>query len=188
MPSIFIWKTDRSLPPNCSTIRYYHGVDWFLLENEDISYTYQYIAQDIFQEYIMYTVKSMRSDWVGEELLEVRTIPYHILYDTNGIRIQQLGSWLQCIYESDDENTETQWLRIKNILSSPMAPVHVEKQLQPHRVETMADHHVAYEQRGYRGRGGRGGRGGGGGRGARGGHGRGGYHGSLDKNRAIVTI
>jgi len=182
MPSIFIWKTDRPLSPNCSTIRYYHGVDWFLLENEDISYTYQYIAQDTFPEYILYTVKSMRSDWVGEDLLEVRTIPYDILYDINGIRIQQLGSWLQCIYESDDENTETQWSHIKMILSNPILPVHVEKQLQPHRVETMLDHHISYERRGYGGRGGRGGRG------ARGGQGRGGYHGSLDKNRAIVTI
>jgi len=197
MPSIFIWKTDSTLPPNCSTIRYYHGIDWFLQENVDISYTYQYIAQDIYPEYILYTAKKMRDDWVGEDVLEVNEIPYHSIYQSNGILIQQIGSWIQCIYDSEDADIDTTWKNIQSILLNPSSVIdsvtssqredHVQgydkyryKNVERDNVVRERDN-IGHREHGVRGRGARGERGGSGGRGGRG-RGRGGHH------RAIVRI
>jgi hypothetical protein len=177
MSSIFIWKTESALPPNCSTIRYYHGIDWFSQENSDTSYTYQYIAQDIYPDYIVYTAKKMRDDWVGDDVLEVNEIAYHPIYQSNGIIIQQIGSWMQCIYDSDDSDVDTTWKMIQSILLNP-SPVSNSSSPREDYVKSYGKYVHRQVERNNVVRGERGGRGGRGGRG----RGRGGHH------RAIARI
>jgi hypothetical protein len=188
MSSIFIWKTDQPLPPTCSTMRYYHGVDWCLQEDDNESYScsFQYLAQEIYPEYSVYTVKQMRADWIGEDLLEVRNVPYHTLYSSNGIRIHQLGTWMQCIYPSDDLDTEATWQMIQKLLLDPRQEMVENIQIVDRPMDRPVDHNKLvrnqrdrYHRDPLRGRGGHGGRGG------RGGRGRGSYGGEY---RAIMRV
>jgi hypothetical protein len=161
-------------------MRYYHGVDWCLQEDDNESYScsFQYIAQEVYPEYSVYMVKPMRKDWIGEDLLEVRNVHYSTLYSSNGIHIHQLGTWIQCIYPSDELDTETTWQMIQKLLLNPRQTVDHPLD-RPEPVRNHRDEHHREPVRGHRSRGHEVYRGRGRGRG------RGGYGG---EHRAIMRV
>ena len=115
MPSIFVWKTDRSLPT--TTIRYYSGSNWFMEEHGAQSYSYLLCNQHSFQDGTVVDVKPMPRDWMGSYLLEVTTIPYQRIHeDTQGV-LEQLGEWMRYRTKMDipfePVILEREWERIR---------------------------------------------------------------------------
>ena len=115
MPSIFVWKTDRSLPT--TTIRYYSGSNWFMEEHGTQSYSYLLCNQHSFQDGTVVDVKPMPRDWMGSYLLEVTTIPYQRIHeDTQGV-LEQLGEWMRYRTKTDipfePVVLEREWERIR---------------------------------------------------------------------------
>lgn len=111
MPSIFVWKSET---PNTSNkqIRHYYGSNWFMEDNEYSSKSYKYLEQSVItnsnnEKVIVYDAKLMPQDWVGLELLEVSCLPYKMIKSDNYGTLEQIGTWMRFILNSDIEFNNT---------------------------------------------------------------------------------
>ncbi len=104
MPSIFIWKSDV---PNTSkkNVRCYIGSNWVLEDNEYSSKSYMYLGQIVIPEFndsvITFQTKNMPQDWVGNDLLEVTSVPYELVKSDNYGTLEKLGEWMRFTLKND---------------------------------------------------------------------------------------
>ncbi len=104
MPSIFIWKSDV---PNTSkkNVRCYIGSNWVLEDNEYSSKSYMYLEQIVIPEFndsvITFQTKNMPQDWVGNDLLEVTSVPYELVKSDNYGTLEKLGEWMRFTLKSE---------------------------------------------------------------------------------------
>jgi hypothetical protein len=120
MPSIFIWKSDV---PNTSkkNVRCYIGSNWVLEDNEYSSKSYTYLEQIVIPEFndsvITFQTKNMPQDWVGNDLLEVTSVPYEFIKSDNYGTLEKLGEWMRFTLKReitfDFEVLQTEYNKIK---------------------------------------------------------------------------
>jgi hypothetical protein len=100
MPSIFIWKSNTSLPSSSKIIRYYAGEDWFLEEvphERERTRSFQYTDCIECTDFTVYHVKKKSADWVGAYLLESIEIPYSVTKEDSYGLCDQIGVWMRFI-------------------------------------------------------------------------------------------
>ena len=130
MPSIFVWK---AVVPNPSkkNIRYYAGSNWVVEDTDYSSRSYQYLQQIVIpgsngDSVITFLAKTMPQDWVGSELLEVCSVPYHLYRSDEYATLEHIGNWMRVTLKrgkSDVEWTlehlQAQWNNIKQWMKQP---------------------------------------------------------------------
>jgi hypothetical protein len=86
MPSIFIWKSEKQITLK-NTMRLYNGLHWILEENSNTSKSYKLLEQTVIcgDSVIIFNIKYMPQDWIGNEVLEVTQMPYELIKIDNSV-------------------------------------------------------------------------------------------------------
>jgi len=130
MPSIFVWLADQPIS-TLSTCTYYSGSNWFMEEYNDHTIAYEYQHQTVLSGALAWKAKRLTQDQLGSDLLEVRTVPYHLIKEDSYATLVQIGEWMRCILKKDtldavnalesEWNTVQQWKSASVMMTSPTA-------------------------------------------------------------------
>jgi hypothetical protein len=82
-------------------------------EYNDHTIAYEYQQQTILPGVLVWKAKRLPQDRLGSDLLEVLTVPYHLIKDDSYATMEQVGSWMRCILKKDTEYSvdtlQTEW-------------------------------------------------------------------------------
>jgi hypothetical protein len=108
-------------------------------ESEQNTKSYQYhqqtqlIPTSIHKELVfVWKAEKMGSDWVGSQLLNIETIPYHKVKEDSYAICEYIGDWIRCIVKSDHmkwttENVEKEIQNIHSWLSVTTPSITMDK-------------------------------------------------------------
>jgi hypothetical protein len=86
-------------------------------ENGSSSIAYEYQSQSSLPGVLTWKARKLSPDQLGADLLEVLTIPYHLVKDDSYATLEQIGSWMRCILKKNTEydvNTlQNEWSTIQ---------------------------------------------------------------------------
>lgn len=129
MQSIFVWKSETPLT-HSSALTYYSGSYWFMEEFENQTKSYQYHYQDKINDAIVWRAEKMGTDWVGSQLLDIKTVPYEKIKEDSYAILEHIGNWVRCIVKKDIEwnsemlqneyNCIKQWMKQPSIIQKPI--------------------------------------------------------------------
>jgi hypothetical protein len=128
MPSIFIWKS--SLPNTSKNMaRIYSGSNWILEDINNSSKSYKYIEQIVISGFgdsvITFNSIQMPTDWIGNDLLEITTVPYKCIKEDTYGKLEHIGNWMRFISNKNITEFNSNVLElevecIKKWMSSPI--------------------------------------------------------------------
>lgn len=128
MPSIFVWLADQPIT-SLSTCTYYSGSNWFMQDNGSSCIAYEYQQQTVLPDVVGWKTKRLARDQLGSDLLEVLTVPYHLVKEDSYAILEQVGLWMRCILKKDTdynknmlENEWTivqKWKSTTSLITSP---------------------------------------------------------------------
>jgi hypothetical protein len=96
MPSIFVWKADAPIKQH-TFVRCFIGENWYMEEHEAGSNSIQYHQQcQLPNDILVWDACSMPNDWIGSTLLDIVTLPYHLIKKDAYATLEQVGMWMRC--------------------------------------------------------------------------------------------
>ena len=119
MPSIFIWKSEKQITSK-NTMRLYNGLHWILEENSNTSKSYKLLEQTVIcgDSVIIFNIKYMPQDWIGNELLEVTQLPYELIKTDNYGILEQLGNLTRFTSLHDVTDLDSEFIKIKSWMNT----------------------------------------------------------------------
>jgi len=82
-------------------------------EQGSSSIAYEYQQQTMLPGVMAWKAKRLTHDCLGADLLEVLTVPYHLVKEDSYATLEQVGVWMRCILKKDtdcDVNTlQNEW-------------------------------------------------------------------------------
>jgi len=95
-------------------------------EQGSSSIAYEYQQQTMLPGVLVWKAKRLAHDCLGADLLEVLTVPYHLVKEDSYATLEQMGSWMRCILKKETEcdvNTlQNEWNTVQK-WSSTTAPI-----------------------------------------------------------------
>jgi hypothetical protein len=70
-------------------------------EHNDNTIAYEYQQQFMLSDVLMWKAKRLSQDRLGSDLLEVLTVPYHLVKEDSYATLVQVGPWMRCILKND---------------------------------------------------------------------------------------